>query len=89
MDVFDASKVEDRKAGTLTNVESASEWLIAYCEEIGGGPQKIRDLESAAQVAGRWFSKGTFERARARLRRADASDGSEGDTRRGVRLATE
>ncbi len=66
MDVFDASKIEDRKGGTLTNVESASEWLIAYFEEIGGAPQKIRDLESAAQEAGRWFSKGTFERARER-----------------------
>lgn len=64
MDVFDASKIEDRKTGTLTNAESAREWLLSYFEQYHGAPQKIRDVETAAQEAGRWFSKGTFERAR-------------------------
>ena len=64
MDVFDASKIEDRKPGTLTNAESAREWLLGYFEQCHGAPQKIREVEAAAQKAGRWFSKGTFERAR-------------------------
>jgi hypothetical protein len=66
MDVFEASKIEERKPGTQTSVEAAREWLVTYFKDRGGEPQKVREIEAAAREAGRWFSKGTFERARER-----------------------
>jgi hypothetical protein len=55
---------EPRHPGTLTNAESAREWLLDFFEEYSGAPQTVRDVEAAAQEAGRWYTKGTFERAR-------------------------
>jgi AAA domain len=66
MDVFDASKVEERKAGTLTSIETAREWLVEYFKDRSGAPQKIREVEATAREAGRYFSKETFDRARER-----------------------
>jgi hypothetical protein len=62
MDVFDASKVDDRKSGTLTNAETAREWLVEHLAD--GAPRKVRDVESAAREDQRFYSKGTFDRAR-------------------------
>ena len=39
-------------------------WLLEYIEPCGPTPVKVRDVEAAAKEAGRWFSKGAFERAR-------------------------
>lgn len=39
-------------------------WLLGYIEPCGPTPVKVRDVEAAAKEAGRWFSKGAFERAR-------------------------
>jgi hypothetical protein len=64
MDVFDASKLEERRSGTLTSAEAAREWLLAYLQPREGSPVKVGEVEAAAQENGRWFSKGTFARAR-------------------------
>jgi hypothetical protein len=66
MDVFEASKIEERKPGTQTSVEAAREWLVTYFKDRGGEPQKVREVEAAAHEAARYYSKGTFERARDR-----------------------
>ena len=66
MDVFEASKIEERKPGTQTNVEAAREWLVTYFKDRAGEPQKVRDVEATANEASRYYSKGTFERARER-----------------------
>ncbi len=89
MDVFDASKTEDHKAGRLTNAEAAAEWLRDYFEDRGDAPLKIRDIEGAAQEADRWFSKGTFDRARELAGVGEGRHGeAQDDPRRGVRLAS-
>jgi hypothetical protein len=64
MDVFDASKTEERRSGKLTSAEQARDWLLDYFKSADGQPRKVRDVEAVAQRDGRWFSKGTFDRAR-------------------------
>jgi hypothetical protein len=66
MDVFEASKIEERKPGTQISVEAARAWLVTHFKDRGGEPQKVREVEAAALEAGRYFSKGTFGRARER-----------------------
>jgi hypothetical protein len=64
MDVFDASKTEERRSGKLTSADQARDWLVEYFKSAEGQPRKVREVEATAQRDGRWFSKGTFERAR-------------------------
>lgn len=90
MDVFDASKIEERKPGTQTNVEAAREWLVTYFKDRAGEPQKVREVGAAANEAGRSYSKATFERARERAGIETLSKGAAaGDHGRGVQLVTE
>lgn len=39
---------------------------MTYFKDRGGEPAKVREVEAAAHEAGRYFSKGTFDRARER-----------------------
>jgi hypothetical protein len=61
-EVYNASRLEGRGSG-ITGVDHAAQFIREYMEQHQQ-VAKISELEEAARAADRYYSKGTFERAR-------------------------